>query len=90
MSSKKLVVGSTWIPEHGGGAECLYLAYEHSWGYGIARNQLQFLADEINCGRIMLPPPELEKEEDDDKLDTEKFLKSLVSLASIKKEAMGC
>lgn len=57
MSSKKLIVESVWQQEQGGGTEYLSLVYEHGWGSGLAKNQLQFLADEINGGRIVLPPP---------------------------------
>lgn len=57
MPGKKLIVEKVWQQEHGGGTEYLSLVYEHSWGAGLAKNQLQFLADEINNGRIVLPPP---------------------------------
>lgn len=57
MPGKKLIIESVWQQEHGGGTEYLSLVYEHSWGAGLAKNQLQFLADEINNGHIVLPPP---------------------------------
>lgn len=57
MPGNKLIVESVWQQEHGGGTEYLSLVYEHSWGAGLAKNQLQFIADEINNGRIVLPPP---------------------------------
>lgn len=56
----KLVVERVYQVEQGGGTEYLSLVYEHSWGVGLAMNQLQFLADEINNGHIKLPEPERE------------------------------
>lgn len=57
----KLVI--TTVSERGQGdsQEYLCLVYENSWGAGLARNQLQFLADKINSGEIVLPRPEIRK-----------------------------
>ena len=58
---KKLVIQTVSEHGHGDSQEYLCLAYENSWGAGLARNQLQFIADQINSGKIALPPPEIQK-----------------------------
>ena len=53
--ARKLIVETVSGHGHGDSQEYLCLAYENSWGVGLARNQLQFIADQINSGKIMLP-----------------------------------
>ena len=60
MTGKKLKVDKVWSHMQGGGQEYLTLVYENCYGAGLAYNQMQFIADEINNGRIVLPAPATE------------------------------
>lgn len=59
---KKLVIETVSEHNHGDSQEYLCLAYENSWGAGLAKNQLQFIADQINSGKIALPNAEPDAE----------------------------
>lgn len=49
VEMERICEGMGSYSEHG------RLVYENSWGCGLSKNQLQFLADEINAGNIVLP-----------------------------------
>ena len=63
VEMERICEGMGSYSEHG------RLVYEHSWGCGLSKNQLQFLADEINAGNIVLP--EVKSEVSDDILEAQ-------------------